>query len=72
MTRFELYDTNGKVRYLSCELNLDQMRICLGMFKTHCAEENSEYEFNHFRNWLKKNSNVSINFEDEMRFRVDM
>jgi len=52
--RFDLYDTKGQLRVIDCQVSLDEMRILISAFKTHCAEERSAYEFNHFVNWLKK------------------
>jgi hypothetical protein len=58
--RYELHDTSGKVRDIVSDANPTAMRDYLGMFKTHCAVEQSQYEFNHFVNWLKKNHSIEI------------
>jgi hypothetical protein len=71
--RYELYDTNGKMRNVEAALTPDQFRIMLSEFKTHCAEERLQYEYNHFVNWVKKNSGILISYSETSRpVRIDM
>jgi hypothetical protein len=71
--RFELFDTNGKMRNVMAGVTADDMRNLVSKFKTHCAIENSAYEFNHFKNWAKKYHGVVIRYisEDDIE-RIDM
>jgi hypothetical protein len=70
--RFDLYDTLGKVRNISADVDVDEMRCLLSEFKTHCAMDRSAYEFNHFSNWAKKNHDVIIKYVSDKAVRVDM
>lgn len=75
--RFELFDTNGKGRNIVADVSADEMRVLLSKFKTHCAidsrnGERSEYEYNHFVNWVKKYHSIVIKYVSENAIRVDM
>lgn len=71
--RFELYDTNGVARIVEGNIELPEMQMRLSEFKTHCAVNQSMYEFHHFVNWMKKNYNVDIKqVSREAPLRVDM
>jgi hypothetical protein len=72
MTRFELHDTKGEVRHIVCHLTLNELRLYLAEFKTHCAIEGSQYEFNHFVNWIAKNYRIPVEYEKFSSERVDM
>jgi hypothetical protein len=60
------------MRLVEANLKPDEMRVMLSMFKTHCAVEGSMYEFNHFKNWLKKNHNTVLEYENTVPVRIDM
>jgi hypothetical protein len=71
--RYELHDTVGTIRSITVGLDIDDLRSYISEFKTHCAIDNSAYEYNHFVNWLKKNYNIKISFYQSERVdRVDM
>jgi hypothetical protein len=72
VTSFELYDTKGKQRYVSSTLDVFGMRQKLSEFKTHCAIENKQYEYNHFVNWLKFHWGETVVYDTQERYRVDM
>ena len=70
---FVLYDSFGGVRNIATDITVDELRIYLSEFKTHCAVNNSAYEYNHFVNWLKKYKSVIIRkISDIEPVRVDM
>ena len=57
---------------MTANITYNDMLIFLGKFKTHCITNNSEYEFNHFKNWVKKNFSVVVDYDSENPIRVDM
>jgi hypothetical protein len=72
MTRFQIYDTNGAIRDVCANLHPDRMRILLSIFRTHCAVEGKQYEYNHFVNWLRKYHDVDVVYTPEDMNRIDM
>jgi hypothetical protein len=72
MTRFEIYDTTGKLRIVTAPETAAEMRNLLGIFKTDCAKNQSAYEYNHFVNWAKKHHGVDIQFDGGAAERIDM
>jgi len=74
MTKYDFYDTAGKLRSIetSTPVELNTMRTYISEFRTHCIVEGSQYEFNHFGNWLKKYKGISIVFSNPIVYRVDM
>jgi hypothetical protein len=70
--RFELFDTHGKCRVIDSKLSIHEMRQYLSEFKTHCAVEQTPYEFNHFKNWLMKYYNTELVYVESTPIRVDM
>lgn len=71
--KYDLYDTNGRVRKVTTVAMPDAMRILISKFKTHCMVEGSAYEFNHFVNWAKKYHGITISYVDDTQaIRLDM
>jgi hypothetical protein len=71
--RFQLFDSFGGVRDISAEVTVCELRNLLSEFKTHCAVEESAYEYNHFVNWLKKYHGISVKkYANEKLTRIDM
>lgn len=71
--RYLLYDTKKVPRDIFVALEPDELRVSLSLFKTHCAESDKEYEFNHYKNWLRLNAGIEITYSDISRaVRVDM
>lgn len=71
--RFVLYDTMGNVRDIIADITVCEMRSLLSEFKTHCAMNESAYEYNHFQNWIKKYHGIVIKkFTNDVVTRIDM
>ena len=73
MSRYILIDTRGREQRIEEVISIDTLRALLSEFKTHCAVENSAYEFNHFCNWATKYHGFKFKYwnVDEPQ-RVDM
>lgn len=73
MTRFALYDTNKQVRDVQADIEVAHMQMFLSEFRTHCAVEGKAYEFNHFKNWLKRYKDLELKYQEVTpAMRVDM
>lgn len=71
--RYDLHDTNDKARDVVINVGITDLRNYLGEFKTHCRLQGSQYEFNHFVNWLRKEKNIEVEqFRADQIIRVDM
>jgi len=71
--RYEIHDTSGKTREVIINREVGEVRALLGEFKTHCVIAGSQYEFNHFVNWLRKNYQIEVEqFSNDRPARVDM
>ena len=70
--RFAVYDTNGRSRDVTCDIDADLFRSLLSSFKTHCVIEKSAYEWNHFVNWMRQRGFDIKNCGMEESIRVDM
>lgn len=75
MTRFHLYDTNGELRDIVINADSTSLRVWLTRFKTECAVHGKTYEFNHFKNWLNKYFDKTIEYynpDNPKPERIDM
>jgi len=71
--RFEFYDTKSVLHNVTADIGIDELRSLLSAFKTHCIIDDSDYQYNHFVNWIRKYHGVSINrCGFEVSERIDM
>jgi len=71
--RFKMYDSMRNVRDIAADISVCEMRNLLSEFRTHCAINESAYEYNHFQNWIKKYHGVVIKkYTPDAVTRIDM
>ena len=72
LTRFDFYDTNDRLHRVEAPVSADEMRALLVVFRTHCKVVNGSYQYDHFKNWLKKYHDIDMFDTSSEVSRVDM
>lgn len=80
---YDMYKDNEMIARISVEIDRREFfsspdamdnyfRALLSKFKTHCAVNGSDYQINHFGNWLNKYHGITMRFVTTNATRVDM
>lgn len=80
---YDIYKDNEMIARVSIEIDRHEffsspeamdnhVRALLSKFKTHCMVDRSDYQINHFGNWLNKYHSITMRFVTTNATRIDM